>query len=93
ATFKSLTVQKVLETARKAGLEAIEWSENHHIPAGDEAFASEVRKLTEDAGLTIAGYGSYYRLGQGMDVVPSLRTAKTIGAGQMRIWAGTARTP
>ena len=89
ATFKSLEVQKVLETACRAGLEAIEWSENHHIPAGDEAFASEVRKLTEDAGLAIAGYGSYYRLGQGMDIVPSLRTAKAIGAGKMRIWAGS----
>ena len=93
ATFKSLTVQKVLETARKAGLEAIEWSENHHIPAGDESFASDVRNLTEDASLTVAGYGSYYRLGQGMDIVPSLRTAGSLGAKQMRIWAGSKASP
>ena len=89
ATFKGLEVQQVLRIARNAGLQAIEWSENHHIPCGDEAFASTVGKLTADAGLEIAGYGSYYRLGQGMDILPSLRTAKAIGAKQVRIWAGT----
>ena len=89
ATFKSLSVQKVLEIARKAGLQAIEWSENHHIPAGDEAFAAEVRRLTLDSGLEIAGYGSYFRLGQGMDIAVSLGTARTLGAQQMRIWAGS----
>ena len=89
ATFKSLSVENVLKIARNAGLQAIEWSENHHIPCGDEAFASTVGKLTADAGLEIAGYGSYYRLGQGMDILPSLRTAKAIGAKQVRIWAGT----
>ena len=89
ATFKGLEVQQVLRIARNAGLQAIEWSENHHIPCGDEAFASTVGKLTADAGLEIAGYGSYYRLGQGTDILPSLRTAKAIGAKQVRIWAGT----
>ena len=88
ATFKGLSVRQVLEIARNAGLNAIEWSENHHIPAGDEAFASTVRDLTLDFGLEIAGYGSYFRLGQGMDILPSLRTAKALGAHQMRIWAG-----
>lgn len=88
ATFKGLSVQEVLGIARNADLQAIEWSENHHIPAGDEAFAATVRKLTLDAGLKIAGYGSYFRLGQGMDILPSLRTAKALGAHQMRIWAG-----
>lgn len=89
ATFKGLSVRKVLEIAHNAGLQAIEWSENHHIPSGDVSFAAEVGNLTRDAGFAIAGYGSYFRLGQGMDLTASLNTARSLGADQVRIWAGT----
>ena len=89
ATFKSQNASYVIESARFAGLEAIEWSENHHIPAGDLAFAREVARQTTDAGLKAAGYGSYFRLGQGMDIRTSLDTAAAMGIGQVRIWAGT----
>ena len=89
ATFKSQNASYVVETAVKAGLEAIEWSENHHIPKGDLAFAGQVARMTRDAGIDAAGYGSYFRLGQGMDIRPSLDTASAMGIRQMRIWAGT----
>lgn len=89
ATFKGRAVDDVLRIADKAGLSAIEWSENHHIPKGDLAFARDVAERTRDCGLELAGYGSYYRLGQGMDVRESLDTAETMGATQMRIWAGS----
>ncbi len=89
ATFKGRPVDNVLKIAEKAGLSAIEWSENHHIPKGDLAFARDVAARTKDCGLELAGYGSYYRLGQGMDVRESLDTAAAMGACQMRIWAGS----
>lgn len=89
ATFKTRSIEEVLRIAKNAGLDAIEWSENHHIAKGDVEFAKEVAKLTQESGLEIAGYGSYYRLGEGMDLKPSLETAKALGAKMLRIWAGS----
>ena len=88
ATFKTRSIEDVLSITKKAGLAAIEWSENHHIPKGDLAFAERVSSLTKESGLEIAGYGSYYRLGQGMDIRPSIDTALALGTNNVRIWAG-----
>ena len=88
ATFKTKSIEDVVRITKSAGLNAIEWSENHHITRGDLELASRTAKLTKDNGLEIAGYGSYYKLGQGMDLTPSLETAKALGARQVRIWAG-----
>ena len=88
ATFKTRSVEDVLSITKKAGLAAIEWSENHHLPKGDLAFAERVSSLTKESGLEIAGYGSYYRLGQGMDIRPSIDTALALGTNNVRIWAG-----
>lgn len=88
ATFKNLSIDDVLSIAVKNNLEAIEWSENHHIEFGNVKMAEEVRKKTEAAGLVVASYGSYYRLGQNMDFMPSLKNAKAMGTDKIRIWAG-----
>ncbi len=88
ATFKNLPIDEVLSIAVRNNLKAIEWSENHHIELGNLKMAETVRKKTEDAGLVVASYGSYFRLGQDMDFIPSLENAKAIGTDKIRIWAG-----
>lgn len=89
ATFKTKSTDEVIAITKNAGLKAIEWSENHHIVKGDIEEAKRVADKTILSGLEIAGYGSYYRLGQGMDIKESLETAKAMGTDQMRIWAGS----
>ena len=89
ATFKGRPVEEVIDIASAAGLSAIEWSENHHIPRGDLEYAEKAADLTRERGLKIAGYGSYYRLGQNMDIRPSLETAVAMGTSNVRIWAGS----
>ena len=89
ATFKDLSIDDVLSIMGKADLKVIEWSENHHIEAGNIAMAREVAAKTADKGIDIAGYGSYYRLGKDMDIRISLDTAAALGCTQMRIWAGS----
>ncbi len=89
ATFKTKETKEVISLARKAKLEAIEWSEKHHLPIGDLAFAKSVGEQTLSEGLRIAGYGSYYRLGQNMDIRPSIETALALGTNSVRIWAGS----
>ena len=89
ATFKDLGIDEVLTIMDRADLKVIEWSENHHIIAGNMDMARETAAKTADHGIDIVGYGSYFRLGKDMDIRTSLDTAAEMGCSQMRIWAGT----
>jgi len=56
--------------------------------------ARTVRQMTEDAGLTIPSYGSYYRVGHS-EPVPFetvVRTAIALAAPIIRVWAGKQGT-
>lgn len=88
ATFKKLAPEQVISLVRESHLQAIEWSENHHIEKGNVLQSEKVGELTRAAGLEVASYGSYYRLGLGMDFLPSLESAKAMKAPLIRIWAG-----
>lgn len=91
-TFRQLSVEEVVETAKNAGLKGIEWGGDVHVPAGDIVNAEKVRKITEDAGLSVFAYGSYFRPGECQDVraefKPVLDTAAALGAPVIRVWAG-----
>ncbi len=88
ATFKNLSIDDVIAITRRNKLKAIEWSENHHIELGNTMQASAVKEKCLDVGVSIASYGSYYRLGKGMDFRKSLDNAIAIGSERIRIWAG-----
>ena len=60
-TFRSLTWRQTLELARQAGLTAIEWGGDIHVPHGALTHARQVGAATCQAGLRVAAYGSYYR--------------------------------
>ncbi|TDD97122.1 sugar phosphate isomerase/epimerase family protein [Jiangella asiatica] len=89
-TFRQLGVAEVLGLVTRAGLGAVEWGGDVHVPAGDLAAARRAAVLSADAGIAIEAYGSYYRAGDddpaGFDAV--LRTAVALGAPRIRIWAG-----
>lgn len=88
ATFKERPVEEVIELAASHGLQAIEWSENWHVQEGDVEEAIRIAALTKQAGLQIATFGSYYRLGKGMDIFTRIEVAKALGASVIRIWGG-----
>ncbi len=95
-TFRALTPAQVIGAAVAAGLSGIEWGGDIHVPHGDLAAAREVRRRTQDAGLDVVSYGSYYKAGQKPDpqVGPTfeavLETAVSLGAPNVRVWAGTS---
>ncbi|MBN1361103.1 MAG: TIM barrel protein [Sedimentisphaerales bacterium] len=93
-TFVGRSCSEVIELAKAAGLEAIEWHGRMHVPHGDLDSAERVGQATLDAGLQIAAYGSYFVLGasenEGLPFVTVLRTAKMLGAPVIRVWAGQA---
>lgn len=93
ATFRERPVDEILELCKKAELKAVEWSENAHVMPDDEAGAAELYHKTREAGLEIAAYGSYYRLGEKENprevFAASLVSATALHAPIIRIWAGT----
>lgn len=89
-TFRRLSREQVVEAAQRAGLDAIEWGGDIHVPHGDLSAAQDALILTRRAGLSVAAYGSYYRAGQAPETFPEvLRAAQTLEAPVIRVWAGT----
>ncbi len=89
-TFRQLGPEAIVRLVAEAGLSGIEWGGDIHVPHGDTARACEVRKLTTDAGLVVAAYGSYYRAGARTTVpfTAILDSALALGAPLIRVWAG-----
>ncbi|MFC3798252.1 sugar phosphate isomerase/epimerase family protein [Cohnella sp. GCM10012308] len=73
----------------QAGLDAIEWGGDVHVPPGDLPLARQVRAMTEAAGLQVSSYGSYFRVGRDTNFSCVLDTAEALGAPSIRIWAGS----
>ncbi|TDU90730.1 sugar phosphate isomerase/epimerase [Kribbella voronezhensis] len=93
-TFRQLAVEEVVEVADQAGLAAIEWGGDVHVPLGDLPAARKARALCEDRGLAIAAYGSYLRAGSvdREEIRTAVTTAVELGAPRIRVWAGTVGT-
>lgn len=91
-TFRQLKPQEVVALVSKAGLQGIEWGGDIHVPHGDVKTAKAVCKLTMEAGLSTAAYGSYYRVGCEVDSFDKfnkvLETAVELKAPTIRVWAG-----
>jgi sugar phosphate isomerase/epimerase len=89
-TFRKRSPAEVVELVAGAGLDCIEWGGDVHCPHGDTARAAEIKQLTEDAGLRVSAYGSYYRLAEenpfSMENV--VASARALGAPTIRVWAG-----
>ena len=92
-TFRQLNVNEVIALVKEAGLECIEWGGDIHVPHGDLEKARAVQILMQEAGLRVAAYGSYYRVGeseeQGLSFTSIVETARTLAAPTIRVWAGT----
>ena len=89
-TFRRLVAEEVVRWAAEARLAGIEWGGDIHVPPGDLAAARRAADLTRAAGLEVASYGSYYRLGQEPPDLFArvLETAIALGAPIVRVWAG-----
>lgn len=92
-TFRQLTPEAIVGLVREAGLRGIEWGGDVHVPHGDIRRAREVGEMTREAGLEVAAYGSYYRVGNSEDnELPFshvLDSALELGAPVIRVWAGS----
>jgi 3-dehydroshikimate dehydratase len=92
-TFRQLSVREIPDLVRRAGLDAIEWGGDIHVPPGDIAAAETALRCTREAGLEVSSYGSYYKIidpeGSPEPFEPVLESALALGTDTIRIWAGT----
>ncbi|MGA2442210.1 MAG: TIM barrel protein [Tepidisphaeraceae bacterium] len=92
-TFRSHSAKQIVELAVDAHLAAIEWGGDVHVPHGNLAAARAVRRMSEDHGLAVSAYGSYYRPESATGTNPTadavLDTAAELGSRFVRVWAGT----
>ena len=91
-TFREFSPRQIVQLVDDAALDGIEWGGDVHVPHGDMARAREARAMTEDAGIKVASYGSYYEAGvsekKGLSFESVLATAVELGAPNIRVWAG-----
>jgi 3-dehydroshikimate dehydratase len=91
-TFRSLQPDEVIHLAKDGAVQSIEWGGDIHVPPGATETAREVGRKTREAGLKVAAYGSYYRLGvRDKEAAPFehvLGSAAALAAPTIRVWAG-----
>lgn len=87
-TFRGLETAAVAAAAGQAGIDAIEWGGDVHVPLGDLDAAEHAARATAAAGLVTASYGSYVFASQMADDTPErlVDTAVALGAPNARVW-------
>jgi 3-dehydroshikimate dehydratase len=88
-TVRHLGIEEVAKLAAEAGLTAIEWGGDVHVPPGDVAAAKRARVAGAAAGLVGASYGSYL-LADGDSspemIAKVLDTAVSLATPNVRVW-------
>lgn len=89
-TFRQLEPAQIIELAQGADVQAVEWGADVHAPCGDLPAVRQVAQMSQDAGLELPVYGSYYALGR--DDIDgfqrNLEASCLLGTPMIRIWAG-----
>ena len=95
-SFRNFDAGKILDMCAKAGVDCIEWGGDKHVVHGDTALASKVAKMSSDAGIKIASYGSYYAAATSemsqdnpLSFTAVLDSALALGTDTIRVWAGS----
>ncbi len=95
-SFRSFSAERIIEVTRKCALAAIEWGGDVHVPHGDVETAKRIGRLTREAGIDVAAYGSYYKLGEsekaGLSFKSVLDSTVAMEAPTVRVWAGSKGT-
>lgn len=87
-TFRKKTVQEIVDIAKKAGVEYIEWGGDIHVKTIEEA--KKAKELCKDNNIKISSYGSYFNCAEYDESkwTEICQITKEMGANSVRIWLG-----
>ncbi len=87
-TFRNKSAVQVVEIAKKAGVNYIEWGGDVHVTNTEEARI--IKSVCDNEEIKICSYGSYYRVGCGdkSKWEEICRIAKAMNAPSVRVWLG-----
>lgn len=89
-TFRKLSRENIAEAMVNAGISAIEWGSDVHIPPNDENAVENALAVSRNFGIRTVSYGSYYRCTANKEEISAtVSTAVKLGAKNIRVWAGT----
>ncbi|MFO7611097.1 MAG: TIM barrel protein [Clostridia bacterium] len=91
-SFRKLEAFEIIDMTVEAGLDAIEWGGDIHVPHGDLKTAVSVHEKCLEEQILCPSYGSYYRVGEYAAPVGEfkkvLNCAVILEAKTIRVWAG-----
>jgi len=95
-TLRHLSADDVARVVERAGLAALEWGGDVHVPPGDRTAADRARAAAAAAGVELVTYGSYLVTAPGLDPAETARvfdTAAALGAAGVRVWCPSGTPP
>lgn len=87
-TFRNKNISEIVNIAKKANLDTIEWGGDIHCPPDNPDKAVLAAQLTVEHGLKVSSYGSYFKLGVSniSEFESVCSSAKLLSAPVVRIW-------
>ncbi len=89
-SFRKNTPEEIVAAMVDAGLEYIEWGSDVHAPKDDIENLKYLVKLTEQKGIKISSYGTYFRIGTTPteELYEYIKAARVLGTDILRVWCG-----
>ena len=94
-TFRNLAYEDVLELCAQAGVQALEWGADCHVPPNNLKRAIGVGDRTRGFGMSPQSLGSYAQISGDVakcGVQQYIDCAEALGASNIRVWAGRRGT-
>ncbi len=90
-SFRGHSPEEIAAAASAAGLRAIEWGSDIHVPCTDIAKLREAANICTRYGLIACSYGTYYTIGENSleEIYPYIDAAKILGTKILRLWCGS----
>ena len=90
-SFRSLSPEEIIQAAKKAQLNWIEWGSDVHAPYYDSERLDMIAACQKAAGLRCSSYGTYFTLGKDNpeDLDNYIAAAKRLGTTTLRLWCGS----
>lgn len=93
-SFRNHSPREILQAAKSAGLECVEWGSDIHAPCDDLERLSELVNLQKEFGIYCSSYGTYFKLGvtELSELPKYISAAKILGTNIIRLFCGDRKS-